>query len=88
MYKAITNFADLQDNNYRYHAGDIFPRDGFVVSPERLEELATDKNRRHKPVIAEVDEPKAIKTEEKPVVKEDKPVEKPKKGGKKKTDVK
>lgn len=76
-YKAIVSFTDLQDNNYRYHAGDTFPRDGYKVSPERLEELSTDKNRRRKPMIA-----KDI-----PDIPEEASVEvpkKPKKGGKKK----
>jgi len=76
-YKAIVSFTDLQDNNYRYHAGDTFPRAGVTVSQERLEELSTDKNRRRKPMIAE----------DIPDVPEETSVEvpkKPKKGGKKK----
>lgn len=87
MYKAIVNFVDLQDNNYRYHTGDTFPRKGIEVSAERLEELATDKNRRHKPVIEKVEE-KKVKAPEPVVETEEKTVEKPKNGRKKKTDVK
>ena len=65
MYKALTTFTDLQDNNYRYQAGDTFPRKGIKVSDERIAELLSDKNRRHKPVIEEIvkEEPKK---EEKP----------------------
>ena len=86
MFKALTTFTDLQDNNYKYQAGDIFPRDGLEVSEERLEELATDKNRRHKPVIekieGEVKEELPV-AEEQPVAEEaTKPA--PKKGGRKK----
>ena len=76
-YKVITNFTDLQDDNHKYIAGDKFPRDGYEPSPERLEELSTNKNRRGKPVIA-----KDISD-----ILEETPVEvpkKPKKGGKKK----
>lgn len=77
-YKVIVSFTDLQDNNYRYHTGDIFPRVGVKVSQERLDELLTDKNRRHKPMIVE----------DLPEIKEEIPVEVPKKttkkGGKKK----
>lgn len=76
-YKVITNFTDLQDDNHKYIAGDTFPRYGYKVSPERLEELSTDKNRRRKPMIAE----------DIPDVPEETSVEvpkKPKKGGKKK----
>ena len=82
MYKVLVNFADLQDNNYRYQAGDEFPRKGMKVSAARLDELLTDKNRRRKPMIVEVKEEVA-----KPVP-EEKPKAQPKKGGKKKTDVK
>jgi len=77
-YKVIVSFTDLQDDNYRYRAGDTFPRAGVTVSRERLEELSTDKNRRHKPMIIE----------DLPEVKDEVPVEVPKKttkkGGKKK----
>lgn len=75
MYRALTHFTDLQDDNYKYRAGDEFPRKGLKVSDERLEELLSDKNRRHKPVIEEVkEEPKIV---EEPV--EDKPKEEVKK---------
>jgi len=77
MYKVLTTFTDLQDNNYKYHVGDTFPHKGMEVSAERIEELSTDKNRRHIPVIAEVVEEE--KVEQKSA---------PKKSGRKKTDVK
>jgi len=80
MYKVLVNFTDLQDNNHKYLAGDTFPRKGIKVSQERLDELLTDKNRRHKPMIEEVKEEPAEIPEEQP-----KPKQKPtKKGGKKK----
>lgn len=75
MYKVLVNFIDLQDNGYRYRAGDNFPRKGSKVSEERLHELLTDENRRHKPMIIE---------EKSETVAEEKLVEKPKKGRKKK----
>lgn len=87
MYKVIVDFADLQDNNYRYHTGDIFPRKGIEVSAERLDELLTDKNRRRKPMIKEVKEEKPAKAQE-AVAKEVKPKAQPNNGRKKKTDVK
>ena len=84
-YKAVTIFTDLQDDNYKYQAGDIFPREGLEVSEERLEELASDKNRRHKPVIEKVeDEVTDIPVTEEVQVDEPKPA--PKKGGRKKAD--
>lgn len=64
MYKAIKTFTDLQDNNHRYHPGDVFPRDGLVVSDARLKELSSNRNRRKTPMIEKVaeapmEEPKA-----------------------------
>lgn len=75
MYRALTHFTDLQDDNYKYRAGDEFPRKGLKVSDERLKELLTDNNRRHKPVIEEVkEEPKIV---EEPVEKPKEEVKKP-----------
>lgn len=54
MYITIVYFEDLEDNRHAYHVGDIFPHDGMTVSKERLEELSTDKNRRHIPLIEKV----------------------------------
>ena len=56
MYKAIETFTDLQDNNHRYQAGDIFPREGLRVTKKRLEDLLTGNNKRHKPMIEEIPE--------------------------------
>lgn len=68
MYRAIEYFEDLQDNGQPYNVGDVFPKGDKKVTKERLNELATDKNRRHIPLIEKVEEPK---------------VEKPKKANKK-----
>lgn len=46
MYKVLAYFTDLQDNNYPYNEGDIFPRDGLSVSENRLQELSSTRNRR------------------------------------------
>ena len=45
MYKVIRFFTDLQDNDYPYNEGDIFPRDGLSVSKERLVELSSTNNK-------------------------------------------
>ena len=58
-YIAVEYFTDLQDNEYAYKVGDVYPRKGYTPSPERIEELSTDKNVRKRPVIA-VDEPETI----------------------------
>lgn len=67
MYKAIEHFTDLQDNNYSYNVGDIFPRSGYDVSEERLAELAGSANKRGKAVIELVPDTAAEEVvEEKP----------------------
>ena len=89
IYRVIKAFTDLQDNEHKYHTGDIFPRDGYEASAERIEELSTSKNRRGCPLI----EKEPNKSPVVPASDETKEVEKPKpKNGstkpRKKTDVK
>lgn len=60
MYKVIKNFVDLQDNNYPYKAGDVFPRKGLEVKPERITELAGSENKQGTPLIELVDETKGF----------------------------
>ena len=58
MYEVIHYFTDLQDNEYPYNVGDIFPRNGLTVSEERLKELSGSSNRQHKSLIKFIeDEP-------------------------------
>ena len=52
-YKVIKTFKDAQDG-YMYHVGDKFPHSGAEASEERIEELASDKNRRGMPLIVEI----------------------------------
>ena len=66
MDKVLEFFTDLQDNNYAYHVGDTFPREGLDVSEERLNELASSDNKRGKPVIEVISEAAEAVTEEKP----------------------
>lgn len=65
MYRVIEYFEDLQDNGQPYNVGDVFPKGNKKVTEQRLNELATDKNRRRIPLIKKVEEPKT----EKPVKK-------------------
>lgn len=58
MYRVIEYFEDLQDNRQPYNVGDVFPRGDKKVTKERLAELASNKNRRGKPLIKEVKTPK------------------------------
>lgn len=54
MYKVIKSFADLQDKNYVYAVGDVFPRAEKTVTFERLAELAGSNNKQGVPLIKEV----------------------------------
>ena len=80
-YKVLKTFVDLQDNNYKYEAGDEYPRLGLEVSLSRIEELSTSKNRRNMPLIEEI--PSDSDSE---IVKETKEVKKRKRTTKKKED--
>lgn len=59
-YKVIKDFTDLEDNNYIYRAGKPFPRDGMNVSVERIEQLASNRNKRKEPLIKVVAVKKSI----------------------------
>ena len=65
MYRVIEYFEDLQDNGQPYNVGDVFPKGDKKVTKERLNELATDKNRRRIPLIKKVEEPKVEKPSKK-----------------------
>lgn len=56
MYKVITKFMDLKDDDHLYEVGDVFPWDGRRVSKKRLAELTSSSNKRGIPVIEEVEE--------------------------------
>ena len=56
-YVVIEDFKDLQDKNKVYTKGDTYPNPANKkVSKERLEELASTKNKQNRPVIKEVKE--------------------------------
>lgn len=59
MYRVIRYFTDLQDNDYAYNIGDVYPRQGATVSSERIAELASAENRQKTPLIEAIDEPDA-----------------------------
>ena len=57
-YEVIKYFTDLQDNDYEYNVGDVFPREGLKVNDDRLKELSTNKNRQRTPLIKPIFEDK------------------------------
>ena len=80
MYKVIAFFTDLQDGNHPYNAGDDFPREGLEVSDERIAELSSANNKRHRILIKEVPDEKPAEKE--PDEKPSKPAAKTAKEGK------
>lgn len=54
MYKVIKRFIDLQDENYKYDVGDVYPRDGQSALPSRAKELAGKNNKQGVPLIEEI----------------------------------
>ena len=57
-------FKDLEDNDYIYKKGDIYPREGLEPSKKRIKELSSDKNKIGKVLIQKVEEEKATEVEE------------------------
>lgn len=51
QYTVISPFADLQDNNHVYNAGDKYPRQGLTVTEGRIAELSSGANRLRTPLI-------------------------------------
>ena len=64
MYRAVEQFADLQDDKYIYEIGMIYPRKGLNPSDERIKELAGSENKVGKPVIEFFAAPAPVKQEE------------------------
>lgn len=56
-YIVVKHFTDLQDKGYKYNEGDIYPREGYVPSDERIEMLSTANNRQKTVLIEAVPEP-------------------------------
>ena len=46
MYTVLVRFADLQDNGFVYNVGDTYPRKGLKPTADRIDELASNRNKR------------------------------------------
>lgn len=66
MYRVIEMFTDLQDSNYRYNVGDVYPRTGYKPSAKRIDELSGANNKRGKPLIKAAQKSAESVTEGKP----------------------
>ena len=61
-YKVLRFFNDLQDNEYYYETGSVYPRDGLNPSQNRIDELASANNKQAIPLIEPIaDKPKLTK---------------------------
>lgn len=69
MYKVIKAFVDLQDCNFPYKVGDVFPRNGKTVTEERLAELAGKENKQGEPLIKLIKEAPKAEAPAKPAAK-------------------
>lgn len=54
MYLTTRAFVDLEDGNYRYEAGEKYPRKGYKPSTERVEALKEGNNKAGLKLIKEV----------------------------------
>lgn len=55
MYIVVNKFKDLEDNEYLYDVGKVYPHEKKDVKEERIKELSTKKNTLKKVLIKEVD---------------------------------
>lgn len=59
MYRVISAFNDIFDGGFLYKVGDVYPRAGYTTTDQRINELSSDNNKQHRPLIeAVVDESK------------------------------
>lgn len=45
MYKVLHDFYERFDDRFLYKAGDVYPREGFEPTEERLKELTGKSNK-------------------------------------------
>jgi hypothetical protein len=69
MYKVVKYFVDLRDNNHEYKAGDVYPREGYTPTAERIAELSGSENLQKQPLIAKVAEAAKAAPKKKPAAK-------------------
>lgn len=61
MYRVVRKFKDLEDNNFIYREGDIYPRaekNIEEISKERIKALSTKKNKIGEVLIEEIKDDK------------------------------
>lgn len=96
MYTVVRHFSDLLDKNHKYLEGDVYPREGYTPSSERIAELSSENNKQKTVLIkavaaesAEIVETSAVEETEPTTITEGIKVieeEKPKKRSRKKSE--
>lgn len=56
MYRVISPFRDLKNNEHHYDVGDIYPVEGYKPTKARIKELAEGKNPLNRVFIEEIKE--------------------------------
>lgn len=59
-YKVKAYWEDLKDGRHPYNPGDVYPREGYTPSPERIRELSSPQNKRGIQLIEEVKAPAKV----------------------------
>lgn len=78
-YEVIKLFTDLEDDGFRYRAGDIYPRAGYEPSEKRIDELSGWNNKQGMPLIKARYKPAESVTEDIPAKVEETAKETPEK---------
>lgn len=73
-YEVVHRFKDLEDNDYIYKVGDIYPREGIEPTKKRIKELSTEKNKIGEVLIKKIEEEaeEVVEEEAEKVVQEEK----------------
>lgn len=73
-YEVVHRFKDLEDNDYIYKIGDIYPREGLEPTKKRIKELSTEKNKIGEVLIKKIKEEaeEVVEEEAEKVVQEEK----------------
>lgn len=79
MFEVLEYFTDLQDGNFEYKVGDIYPREGYKPTQKRINQLASDENVRKRPIIKAIEAPEIDKVDDTGEIAEEKPKKRRKK---------
>lgn len=72
-YEVLEYFTDLQDNDYEYKVGDVYPHEGYTPTDKRISDLASAKNVRKHPIIKAIAASKMLEIPETPAEVNDAP---------------